>query len=152
MCIRDSELQEGGVQRHRHAVSPRLPDERARDELDLGRTARADVLEHRGNVRISALGGCGLAATDGVDVHLPGILVQLDTGCGGDPLSLLDEAADEVSEVARARELRELADVGEVSERGDGVDRRVEDELRPCLLYTSPSPRDRTRSRMPSSA
>ena len=23
---------------------------------------------------------------------------------------------------------------------------------RPCLLYTSPSPRDRTRSRMPSSA
>ena len=25
-------------------------------------------------------------------------------------------------------------------------------ELRTCLLYTSPSPRDRTRSRMPSSA
>ena len=25
-------------------------------------------------------------------------------------------------------------------------------ERRPCLLYTSPSPRDRTRSRMPSSA
>ena len=25
-------------------------------------------------------------------------------------------------------------------------------QLRPCLLYTSPSPRDRTRSRMPSSA
>ena len=25
-------------------------------------------------------------------------------------------------------------------------------ELDPCLLYTSPSPRDRTRSRMPSSA
>ena len=24
--------------------------------------------------------------------------------------------------------------------------------LKPCLLYTSPSPRDRTRSRMPSSA
>ena len=26
------------------------------------------------------------------------------------------------------------------------------DGLNPCLLYTSPSPRDRTRSRMPSSA
>ena len=26
------------------------------------------------------------------------------------------------------------------------------DEYTPCLLYTSPSPRDRTRSRMPSSA
>ena len=28
----------------------------------------------------------------------------------------------------------------------------VEEVLYPCLLYTSPSPRDRTRSRMPSSA
>ena len=26
------------------------------------------------------------------------------------------------------------------------------DDFPPCLLYTSPSPRDRTRSRMPSSA
>ena len=30
-------------------------------------------------------------------------------------------------------------------------DQRVA-QLKPCLLYTSPSPRDRTRSRMPSSA
>ena len=28
----------------------------------------------------------------------------------------------------------------------------VDKKLSPCLLYTSPSPRDRTRSRMPSSA
>ena len=27
-----------------------------------------------------------------------------------------------------------------------------DEEFNPCLLYTSPSPRDRTRSRMPSSA
>ena len=27
-----------------------------------------------------------------------------------------------------------------------------DEALKPCLLYTSPSPRDRTRSRMPSSA
>src|SRR5664280_334399 len=32
-----------------------------------------------------------------------------------------------------------------------GIARAI-DELDPCLLYTSPSPRDRTRSRMPSSA
>ena len=36
------------------------------------------------------------------------------------------------------------------------VDTRVkdltEDEVNACLLYTSPSPRDRTRTRMPSSA
>ena len=29
---------------------------------------------------------------------------------------------------------------------------QVDDLYRDCLLYTSPSPRDRTRSRMPSSA
>ena len=29
---------------------------------------------------------------------------------------------------------------------------RLKAKLRNCLLYTSPSPRDRTRSRMPSSA
>ena len=28
----------------------------------------------------------------------------------------------------------------------------LKNQLKPCLLYTSPSPRDRTRSRMPSSA
>ena len=28
----------------------------------------------------------------------------------------------------------------------------LNDDYTPCLLYTSPSPRDRTRSRMPSSA
>ena len=34
----------------------------------------------------------------------------------------------------------------------DGVTIAKEIELEDCLLYTSPSPRDRTRSRMPSSA
>ena len=39
----------------------------------------------------------------------------------------------------------------------DGIDYvskevRIKDGSSPCLLYTSPSPRDRTRSRMPSSA
>jgi len=32
------------------------------------------------------------------------------------------------------------------------VDQHVVEQIEPCLLYTSPSPRDRTRSRMPSSA
>ena len=44
-----------------------------------------------------------------------------------------------------------------LEKRGDGVDALIEkiDQAArnyPCLLYTSPSPRDRTRSRMPSSA
>ena len=38
------------------------------------------------------------------------------------------------------------------SYRGDGPGSLSTDNDRGCLLYTSPSPRDRTRSRMPSSA
>ena len=34
----------------------------------------------------------------------------------------------------------------------NGLDQAVFGDFLPCLLYTSPSPRDRTRSRMPSSA
>ena len=34
----------------------------------------------------------------------------------------------------------------------DPIDISTEEDLIGCLLYTSPSPRDRTRSRMPSSA
>ena len=34
----------------------------------------------------------------------------------------------------------------------DGINRVSKHKSKPCLLYTSPSPRDRTRSRMPSSA
>ena len=33
-----------------------------------------------------------------------------------------------------------------------GVYKKVKSKSKICLLYTSPSPRDRTRSRMPSSA
>ena len=32
------------------------------------------------------------------------------------------------------------------------IQQKFDEKLRDCLLYTSPSPRDRTRSRMPSSA
>ena len=32
------------------------------------------------------------------------------------------------------------------------IDNAKEESMNTCLLYTSPSPRDRTRSRMPSSA
>ena len=42
---------------------------------------------------------------------------------------------------------------GEIAYAGDrGPFGFKPDELETCLLYTSPSPRDRTRSRMPSSA
>ena len=38
------------------------------------------------------------------------------------------------------------------SELGNGWEKKFESFDKNCLLYTSPSPRDRTRSRMPSSA
>ena len=52
-------------------------------------------------------------------------------------IGVVDAGAIEVLVSAHAPASRELV---------------TEDELRVCLLYTSPSPRDRTRSRMPSSA
>ena len=36
--------------------------------------------------------------------------------------------------------------------QAETLDKIVAVKVEPCLLYTSPSPRDRTRSRMPSSA
>ena len=44
--------------------------------------------------------------------------------------------------------LKRQIDTATIATEGSGVPVQV----RPCLLYTSPSPRDRTRSRMPSSA
>ena len=54
------------------------------------------------------------------------------------------------SDLARERQYStyEFAGVPELHLRPNGVSRIVST----CLLYTSPSPRDRTRSRMPSSA
>ena len=37
-------------------------------------------------------------------------------------------------------------------EKADEVHTKITEMMKDCLLYTSPSPRDRTRSRMPSSA
>ena len=42
--------------------------------------------------------------------------------------------------------------MGSTDADGDGLPYGLEYYINTCLLYTSPSPRDRTRSRMPSSA
>ena len=41
---------------------------------------------------------------------------------------------------------------GAEDQKGGGIINGSQDNLKPCLLYTSPSPRDATLSRMPSSA
>ena len=44
-------------------------------------------------------------------------------------------------------------DVGEADEVATDIDLdKPAEQTKPCLLYTSPSPRDRQKSRMPSSA
>mgnify|MGYP003315820259 CR=1 FL=1 len=49
---------------------------------------------------------------------------------------------------------RRVGGVGEMDSNGEGGNLSKEQgaSKEACLLYTSPSPRDRTRSRMPSSA
>ena len=46
----------------------------------------------------------------------------------------------------------EIPNMGEVEGLDVDAGDMVDEPLDACLLYTSPSPRDRTRSRMPSSA
>ena len=77
---------------------------------------------------------------------IPGFMVQ--TGGYRSDLTLLPESD----------ELRNEADNGLTNQRGtlamarmDAIDSATR-QFFICLLYTSPSPRDRTRSRMPSSA
>ena len=43
-------------------------------------------------------------------------------------------------------------ELGDINAMGAALEANGEDRLRTCLLYTSPSPRDATLSRMPSSA
>ena len=60
-------------------------------------------------------------------------------------------AAHEIGDFLTVRVHRFVAPAG-VFVFGDGEGGAVFEVLGDCLLYTSPSPRDRTRSRMPSSA
>ena len=65
------------------------------------RTPGADVLEHRRHVRVVPFGCERLAPSNRLDVHLPGIFVELDAGGGGNRLPLVHQVVDEVAEVGR---------------------------------------------------
>ena len=56
-------------------------------------------------------------------------------------------AADRLKNAAATKKLA-IFDAFDILSKID----QEKENLNPCLLYTSPSPRDRTRSRMPSSA
>ena len=69
---------------------------------------------------------------------------------------LYDEADSSQGKLKWVAELALLAQQeGDITELLESFDQRSgsnPQSIEPCLLYTSPSPRDRTRSRMPSSA
>ena len=72
--------------------------------------------------------------------------------------SPMERTKETAAPIAKARKLRVRQAKGLIEcDFGDWTgkklaDLRKLDEWKTCLLYTSPSPRDRTRSRMPSSA
>ena len=68
---------------------------------------------------------------------------------------LIDGLPDDLTDEQRARAtdfIRSRSNVFSRSEYDIGRTRIIPHRIDTCLLYTSPSPRDRTRSRMPSSA
>ena len=67
---------------------------------------------------------------------------------GGSSISDLDSDVSKLKEYATG-EKPTMKEIVQNKKRKDKADNITND---PCLLYTSPSPRDRTRSRMPSSA
>ena len=67
---------------------------------------------------------------------------------------LAAKSPDEVREIRETIVTRVELEARELVESGAAATwlQEADAEIRSCLLYTSPSPRDRTRSRMPSSA
>ena len=94
-------------------------------------------------------------ATDGMDFPVPGPGPQVQLWPplpGTDALFLLVRTPEGIRLVARS--VSERIDAAQVAAQfgGGGHGRAAAALIRLCLLYTSPSPRDRTRYRMPSSA
>ena len=66
------------------------------------------------------------------------------------PVELFDKGNFATNQFNRPKELTAL--VKDVTRWRYGIKAHLESSLESCLLYTSPSPRDKTVSRMPSSA
>ena len=63
-------------------------------------------------------------------------------------LNLIEKRKNLVDRVVKLKTKDEIVD----QKRIDSILKKLDEEAKNCLLYTSPSPRDRSSSRMPSSA
>ena len=80
-------------------------------------------------------------------------IALIAAACGSDLNAEPTVSGEAPSESDEAMEDEESDDAMEDEESDDAMeDDAMEDEESGCLLYTSPSPRDATLSRMPSSA
>ena len=84
-----------------------------------------------------------------IDLHAGMTCITGETGAGKS--IMLDALGLCVGDRADSRAIRPGARRTDIAASFD-VSRNTRAQLWLCLLYTSPSPRDRTRSRMPSSA
>jgi len=90
------------------------------------------------------------------------LLVALKLLLYGRIVRVMDEREERIAARLNEAEQREQQAEGEkasyqekrreVEQEREAILAEARDEADDCLLYTSPSPRDRTRSRMPSSA
>ena len=69
----------------------------------------------------------------------------------GDRVAILGSSGSGKSTLLRCLNFMETPSEGQIALKGKTIGRLTDRGMR-CLLYTSPSPRDRQKSRMPSSA
>ena len=81
-------------------------------------------------------------------------IIFLSTSCTGDNNELYLPCMNMIETQIKQRGIKDQAILDAMSKinRHEFVQENFERLAYSCLLYTSPSPRDRTRSRMPSSA
>ena len=147
MCIRDSIT--GGLPRVAELFEARVPKNKAEfSDID-GLVSFGD--DYRGKRRIIVTPEVG----DPIDYFIPKtkhvLVEQGDEIRAADPLTTGSPDPRDILKILGVQELAKYL-VNEVQEvyRLQGV--KINDKHIDCLLYTSPSPRDATLSRMPSSA
>ena len=149
MCIRD---RQGAALAFAHGLNIHFQLISPRKDLDVfmvapkgpGHTVRGEYLKGGGVP-------CLIAVDKNVSGNAKEIGLAYASAVGGGKSGIIETTFKEECETDLFGEQTVLCG-GLMSLIKNGFETLVEAGYAPCLLYTSPSPRDRTRSRMPSSA